>query len=558
MARERVVRVLGCLVMIGILAGVVPALVPEVSAALRPFQYMGTVTSKDAQSRTITIQADYEYGAVSEWAPCNETLLGTAPNDDSLNELAVGDYVEAYSLGSPGGVWCTLAKIKPGTERAIVAIYGDPDGVLLGTGEYSPSLLGGCRIEYESTPDCSTCSGGCNCGAAYTVVTIFDGAEEVESHTLYPGQSWGHRCNTYHIDITFHSGEAYAYPACDVEPGCAGPQAISDFTIHILDDDALNCCDLDVGGNLISLPVQPANADPRNLFDQEPLYLCGYNTVTGTFEWVDKPPFATQGTVGTLSGVSVLGGYWLSSDVAGQYCVNGTELTGDQVIDLSAVGWHMIGVPYDTAWGNATGAAVKLTRNGVDKWLADAVEAGWIYGTIFRWNASVRDWDRITVEESATLVPCLGYWIRTRVSDLTMTFTTAAWDPGDPPSFSAKSLKSEDPGNPPMPIRMTPLTFDASKLEFCICPNPVTGAHPMRFQITGEMAAFVEAIKVEIYDLYGKKVYSSGDITGTGVDWHTDNDYGEPLANGVYLCRMSAEVQDQWVVSVLKKIVLVR
>jgi len=318
------------------------------------------------------------------------------------------------------------------------------------------------------------------------------------------------------------------------------------------------CCTLVAGYNLISLPVQPTNNAPKTVFTDDPLYLCTYNTATGEFEWVDKPASATSGTVGALTSVSALGGYWLAVQQAGQFCVTGTALTGDQVVDLATLGWHMIGVPYDTAWGNATGAAVKFTRNGVDKWLTDAVAAGWVYGTVFSWNPTISKWDKITVAQGTTLVPCLGYWIKTRVSGLTMTFTETAWDPGNPPSFSAMSLKSEDPGNPPMPVHVTPLTFDSSKLAFGNYPNPVTDVHTTHFTVMGAMAAFVDAIKVDIYDLSGKKVYSSGEIVGTSVDWHTDNDYGEYLANGVYLYKMYAQVEGQWAVSKVKTIAILR
>jgi len=318
-----------------------------------------------------------------------------------------------------------------------------------------------------------------------------------------------------------------------------------------------SCCDLEAGWNFISLPVDPDNADPTVVFLDDPLYLCTYNTATSNFEWVDKPASATAGTAGLLTTVSALGGYWLASQTGGQFCVTGTALTGNQVVDLATLGWHMIGVPYDTAWGNATGAAVKFTRNGVDKWLTDAVAANWIYGTVIGWDTTADEFIRTTVETGTTLVPCDGYWIRTRVSGLTMTFTDAPWDPGNPPTFGTQSLKSEDPGNPPMPVHVTPLTFDPSKLEFGNYPNPVTDVHTTRFAVMGAMAAFVDAIKVQIFDLSGQKVYEE-EMTGTSIDWHTDNDYGEYLANGVYLYKMYAKVQGQWVVSEVKKLAILR
>jgi parallel beta-helix repeat protein len=163
------------------------------------------------------------------------------------------------------------------------------------------------------------------------------------------------------------------------------------------------CCDLETGWNLISLPVDPDNPDPTVVFLDDPLYLCTYNTAIGDFEWVDKPPSATAGTAGALTTVSALGGYWLASETGGQFCVTGTALTGDQVVALATLGWYMIGVPYDTAWGDAPGAAVKFTRDGVDKWLTDAVAAGWLYGTILSWDATADEFIRTTVETGTRL-----------------------------------------------------------------------------------------------------------------------------------------------------------
>ena len=76
--------------------------------------------------------------------------------------------------------------------------------------------------------------------------------------------------------------------------------------------------------------------------------------------------------------------------------------------------------------------------------------------------------------------------------------------------------------------------------------------------VKGAMAASVEAVKVEIYDLSGMLVYASGEVEGTSLDWHTDNNYGEYLANGVYQYKMYAKVQGQWVVSTLKPVVILR
>ena len=322
------------------------------------------------------------------------------------------------------------------------------------------------------------------------------------------------------------------------------------------------CCDLEEGWNLISLPVDPADGTPAVVFDEvgDPLYLCGYNTGEGNFNWADdRPPSATAGTEGTLTEVGALGGYWLAIEDDGlvpEFCVDGTPLTGDQTINLPTAGWYLIGVPYDVAWGDVTnGGSIKLTRAGDDEWLPDAVTQGWIFGTVLRWNGA--DWDRITTTTGVVLVPCLGYWIRTRVDNLVMTFVETTWDPGNPPAFDAKGFESEDPGNPPMPGMMRPVSFAADKLEFTNYPNPVRDVHTTTFRVKGVMAPFVESIKVEIYDLSGRLVYQE-EMPGATMDWHTDNEYGEYLANGVYLYKLYGLVDGTWHQSEVRKLAILR
>ncbi len=232
------IKTLSCLVVIGILASIAPIFAPEASAALRPYRYMGTIISEDIQSKSFTIQMDYQYyaeyyglsGAEGTWMPCNITLTGTAPNNDSLKGLKVGDYVETYSFG---GGWVTLAKIKKSdTGEYVTDIYGDPAGICSWSGEYDPPLIGGYAIEYANTPDCHNCL-GCNCKAKYTTIIIHSepSGYPVEGHQLYPGQDWICTPDIYTIDITFNSGQAPIY-LCGHQL-CGGPQAVSNFTIHI-------------------------------------------------------------------------------------------------------------------------------------------------------------------------------------------------------------------------------------------------------------------------------------------------------------------------------------
>jgi len=76
----------------------------------------------------------------------------------------------------------------------------------------------------------------------------------------------------------------------------------------------------------------------------------------------------------------------------------------------------------------------------------------------------------------------------------------------------------------------------------CI-PNPVRDVHTCSFYLQG---GEVEAIRVRVYDLAGSLVFE-GEEPADQIEWHTDNYLGEFLANGVYLYRVWALVEDEWI-----------
>ncbi|MEA3397217.1 MAG: T9SS type A sorting domain-containing protein [Chloroflexota bacterium] len=107
---------------------------------------------------------------------------------------------------------------------------------------------------------------------------------------------------------------------------------------------------------------------------------------------------------------------------------------------------------------------------------------------------------------------------------------------------------------PPMPPTFTP---SAATLSFGNSPNPVVDVNTTYFEVKGAAAYLVEALKVQIYDLSGRLVYEAEEA-GASLAWHTDNDYGEYLANGVYLYKLYALFDGQWVVSTVKNVVILR
>jgi hypothetical protein len=67
----------------------------------------------------------------------------------------------------------------------------------------------------------------------------------------------------------------------------------------------------------------------------------------------------------------------------------------------------------------------------------------------------------------------------------------------------------------------------------------------------------VEAMRIQIFDLAGSLVYEE-EISSNELVWHTENNYGEYLANGIYLYRASVLINGEWVETTVQKLVILR
>jgi hypothetical protein len=330
---------------------------------------------------------------------------------------------------------------------------------------------------------------------------------------------------------------------------------------------------------LLSIPVEPDDPSPEAVFDEvSPLYLYRYN---GT----DYDSFAS----GQLITVKELYGYWLLLDGTTKICVDGTVLTGNWSLQLGKTGWQMIGLPYPVVWGSGTGeppgppppppdsmalglpaafspmvqtpsGSITVTKGTQTTTLADAVTAGWIYDTIWEYNTTSGKYTSVTLSSGKILNPWIGYWILTYENNLKLNFSETGGDPdpGPPPPPPAGMPRESRVLMSPPPPPVLSKDFLAAGFEFTNIPNPITDVHTTMFMVKGPMAALVEAIKVQIFDLSGRLVYESGEIPETSLDWHTENQVGETLANGVYLYRMYAKIGGEWIESKTKKLAILR
>ncbi len=235
-------------------------------------------------------------------------------------------------------------------------------------------------------------------------------------------------------------------------------------------------------------------------------------------------------------------GYWVNLPSSRTVTDTGHEVTTDVIIDISSKGWHQISAPW-----SYPKSAIKVIKGTETKFWADAVTAGWVRDDIYGYVAT----DGAYTTPS-TIDPWYGYWVRANVSGLTLKLLYAS---GTPVSTAYAPMAFAPADLPPMPPAFKP---SAATLTFGNSPNPVVDVHTTIFEVKGAAAYLVDTIKVQIFDLSGRLVYSSGEIAGTSVDWHTENDYGETLANGVYLYRMYANIGGEWIESKTKKLAILR
>ena len=94
-------------------------------------------------------------------------------------------------------------------------------------------------------------------------------------------------------------------------------------------------------------------------------------------------------------------------------------------------------------------------------------------------------------------------------------------------------------------------------LTVCNVPNPIRSEHTTTFKVEGKGAELVQAIRVEIYNQAGQRVFTQ-DINAKELEWHANNDTGELLANGVYLYQVWVKIADAWYPMEIQKLAVVR
>ena len=270
--------------------------------------------------------------------------------------------------------------------------------------------------------------------------------------------------------------------------------------------------------------------------DVSPLVLYQYNPCTRQYDSVEDADVVNEE------------GYWLwiyEDDTL--VCVTTCPVEEDIVGALGCRGWHQISVCWPYLKDN-----IQFTDGVEIKTWPEAVAADWIADVLYSYNAETGAYELV----DDVLNPWLGYWLYTMVSNLEMILDldfAGETTLGPMASVSPKAVTSLRTPPPPPPVPGPAAT--AGGLLVYNEPNPIRDVNTTTFKVQGAVA--IEAIRVRIFDLSGRLVYEE-ETPGGELTWHIQNLAGEYLANGVYLYRVEAKVEGQWILTEVKKLAIYR
>jgi len=291
------------------------------------------------------------------------------------------------------------------------------------------------------------------------------------------------------------------------------------------------------GWNLVSVPVVPVDPTPAAVFGDDVPFLY-------MWEW--------NGT-GYVIPTQILPGnaYWIYLLDATTLDACGTVLTEDYEVNLATTGWHMVSTPTICVYWHY----VHFKLGAETKSLAEAVAASWVRPFFYPYDTVGATYETLGASSSDLVCAWPGYWVKTLVDGLTMVLPIeySLNNPPVPP-MSLRPMGVGATGDQPPAPPALPGPTSVDKLQIVNAPNPIRDVHTTTFKVMG---GFVEAIRVQIYDLSGQLVFED-ENPGNELNWHTENLDGENLANGVYLYQVSVKIAGQWNVTKVQKLAIYR
>jgi hypothetical protein len=244
--------------------------------------------------------------------------------------------------------------------------------------------------------------------------------------------------------------------------------------------------------------------------------------------------------------------------------------TGDQFVSVDADvealagnvelalknGWNQIGNPY--TFGVAA-SSIRI-RSGVQELsLLNAQAQGWISATLYGYDTGTGAY--VEINPATGCIPAwTGCWIRTYRGDCTVIFQPTACGASVTqarPLSVAEVRALELPPLPPFDPQAADISQALTELSVCSEPNPVRSENTTVFRVSGPKSVLVDEMRVDIYDLSGQRVFTQ-EIAAKELAWHTVNDAGELLANGVYLYQVWVRIGEIWYPMEFEKVVVLR
>ena len=291
-----------------------------------------------------------------------------------------------------------------------------------------------------------------------------------------------------------------------------GHQMMDEITVTASECGEVFDCSYPDGWNLLSLPAPPVNGLTQSVF-------AGTTADGMALTYADGYEEAPH--------MGPLEGYWVHFLQADSLSVRGRRVQDDVTIHLENPGWHLISSPFSIDWER-----VLVFVEGAERFVGEGVARG----VIDDFCACFDPIDRI-YRISEELLPCQGYWIRTRQPDVVIklewTRLTAAR-----PAAEGGCFSGEPTAIPPQ----TPEAVDREQASVLAYPNPIRHS-VVKFEVAGLLN--VREIRVGVYSSSGQLIWQ-GQGPGRRLEWIPLSAEGERLPWGAYIYCIDASVNGVW------------
>ena len=83
-----------------------------------------------------------------------------------------------------------------------------------------------------------------------------------------------------------------------------------------------------------------------------------------------------------------------------------------------------------------------------------------------------------------------------------------------------------------------------TSLWVCLGVSIALSMQPAAIEFRAHALTAIVSVHLEVFDLSGRKIFSSGPVPGATYKWYLQRDDGRPVANGVYLYVFFSQLAD--------------